>query len=329
MNRRDTIGALLAIGAMAAPSRTPAQAKRRFRVGLLAGATEAGAKPNKDAFVAGLRDLGYEAGRNLDLDIRYAGEPRRYEPLIDELIALKPDVLVGVDSVAVVMKTKTSTIPIVLLTSTDPVADGLVRSLARPGMNVTGLADLFEQIVAKHIELLVEIVPKIARIALFDFDGPTNRASSERFERYARNAATAKGLQLTVVRAGDSAGLRQAFAMHDKDPPGGIVVAARVETFNLRDEIVRYARRLRVPTISALPPQWSEDGGLLNYGPNFRESYRHAASFVDRIFKGMKPADLPVEQITKYSFVVNLKAAREIGVTIPASVMLRADRVIE
>ena len=145
----------------------------------------------------------------------------------------------------------------------------------------------------------------------------------------ALGAATAKRLKLSVVRAGDPEGVGQAFAMHEKEPPEGIVVAARVETFNLRHEIVRYARRLRVPTISAQPPQWVEDGGLLNYGPNFRESYRYAATFVDRILKGAKPADLPVEQIARFSFVVNRKAAKEIGLALPQSILLRADRVIE
>lgn len=328
MKRRTALQ--LAAVMLASPGGVFAQMQKHFRVGLLAGADEASAKPNKDQFVVGLRDLGYEVGRNLDFDIRYAGgDPSRYATLADELIALKPDVLVGLDSVAIVMKAKTATIPIVLLTSTDPVADGLVQSLARPGTNVTGLADLFEQLVAKHIELLAEIVPKMSRIAFFDFARPTNALSGERFEQFAKNAAAAKGLKLIVVRARDSEGVRQAFAMLERERPEGIVVAARVETHELRHDIIRHARRLRLPTISAMPPGWWEAGGLLNYGPNFRESYRYAANFVHKILNGAKPAELPVEQIAKYYFVVNLKAAREISLTIPPSILLRADRVIE
>ncbi|MGH8676517.1 MAG: ABC transporter substrate-binding protein [Burkholderiales bacterium] len=317
-------------GALAFPGALRAQALRQFRVGLLAGADEKSATPNKEQFVLGLRDLGYEIGRNLDFDIRYAGgDTGRYAALADELIALKPDVLVSVDSGAIVMRAKTETIPIVLLTSTDPVADGLVRSLARPGTNVTGLADLFEQLVAKHVDLLTEIAPRISHIAFLDFARPPNPLSAERYEAFAKKAAAGKKLKLMIARARDPDSVRQVFATIERDHVQGIVVAGRVETYQLRKEIIGHARRMRLPAISALPPGWSEDGGLLNYGPDFHHSYRYAAKFVDRILKGARPADLPVEQISKYLLVLNLKSAREIGLTIPQTLLLRADRVIE
>ena len=211
-------------------------------------------------------------------------------------------------------------------------AAGLVHSLARPGTNVTGLMYRQNLLIAKHIELLIEIVPKMQRVALFNVAvaaGNPIAGVAARYEEAARTAAAAKGLTLIVASARDREGVAQAFADLEKKRPGGIVVVSSAPTYQLRQTIIDQARRLRLPTISALPPAWSEDGGLLNYGPNFIEYYRYAATYIDRIFKGAKPAELPVEQPAKFEFIVNLKTAREIGLKIPQSVLLRADRVIE
>jgi putative ABC transport system substrate-binding protein len=290
--------------------------------------SEASAKPFVEAFLAGLLDRGYVPGRNVVLDMRYAhGDSARLPALADELIALNPEVLVGIELVAIVLRTKTSTIPIVLPVSTDPVAAGLVLSLARPGTNVTGMTASLDQVVAKHIELLTEILPKISRVGLLN--DPLAPAAP-RFEQYARTAAAAKGLKLIVAGASDSEGVRQAFATLERERAEGIVVATTGRASQHREEIIGHARRLRLPCISALPAAaWAEAGGFATYGPNTLASFRYSANYVDRILKGAKPTELPVEQSAKFEFVINLKTAREIGVTIPPSILLRADRVIE
>ena len=305
-----------------------AQTGKRFRIGCLFLADDATVKPLERAFLAGLRDLGYVVGRNLAMDLRYAGgDSGRLPALADELIALKPDVLFGIGEVAAVIRKKTATIPIVFPSSPDPVADGLVQSLRRPGANVTGIASLPTELVAKHIELLTELVPKLARAALFTDPGSPDAA---RIEQAARTAAASKGLKLLVAGAGDAAGVGKAFAMLEKERVEGIVVVATGTMFRLRHDILREVMRLRLPSVSALPPAgWAEAGGLLTYAESSVESFRHAATYVDRIFRGAKPGDLPVEHPTRFEFVLNMKAAQALGLKIPQSILVRADRVIE
>lgn len=265
-------------------------------------------------------------------DVATIGDYSGLPALADELIALKPDVLVGIEVPAIVMRSKTTTIPIVLVASTDPVAAGLVKSLARPGTNVTGLAYRQDQLVGKHIELLTEIVPKMSRVALVNYAASANDPAAEvaaRYEQFAKTAAAAKGLILIVASVRDPDSVRQAFANLEKERPEGIVVVATGTTFLLRHEILGHARRLRLPTISSMSAPWADAGGLVSYGPNFLESFRYAATFVDRILKGAKPAELPIEHPAKFEFVVNLKTAREIGIKIPQTNLVRADRVIE
>lgn len=326
MNRRTAVR--LAALVLGMPALLLAQTARRFRVGCLWFTSEENARSFVEAFLAGLQDLGYVGGRNLVLDMRYAdGESGRLSALADELIALKPDVLVGIELAAIVMRTRTSTIPIVLPTSTDPVASGLVQSLARPGTNVTGLTSSLNQVVAKHIELLTEIVPNMSRVALLNDPAAPAAAS---FEQFARTAAVAKDITLIVADASGREQVRKAFAAFEKSRPQGIVVATTGRTAQHRREIIAHSLRMRLPAVSALPGDvWAEAGGLISYGANTLASFRYAASYVDRILKGAKPADLPVEQSGKFEFVVNLKTAAGIGVTIPRSILLRADRVIE
>jgi putative ABC transport system substrate-binding protein len=331
MNRRGLLEAGAAV--LASPALLFAQAPKRFRVGwLLAGSPES-LNPLEEALLTGLRERGYLPGRNLVLDVRFArGDTARLPALAGELVALKPDVLLAIEPEAGVLRAKTDKIPIVLTASSDPVAAGLVKSLARPGTNVTGMAYRNEELLAKHIELLTEINPKMSRLALFNKVPLPNSYDVDltaRFEEVAKRAAAAKGLNLVVARARNPQEVGQAFAELEKGRPDALVVVATGATFALRQEILAHARRLRLPSISSLPPAWVEAGGLLNYGPNFLETYRYVATFVDRILKGANPAEMPVEQPAKFELVVNLKAAREIGVTIPSSILLRADRVIE
>ena len=310
-----------------------AQAPKQFRVGLLYFGDEGSARSGKSALLEGLRDLGYISGRNLSVEVRLArGDTARLPALADELIALKPDVLVAIEPEASLLRSKTTAIPIVLTASTDPVAAGLVQSLARPGTNVTGLAYRNDELLAKHIELLSELLPKLSRLALLNKVPLADSADARltaRFEKVARAAASARGLSLVVAQARDPEGVRQAFSHFEKEGAEALVVVPTGVTFQLRHDIVGHARRLRLPSISSLPAAWLEAGGLLNYGPNFVESYRYAATFVDRILRGQSPSTIPVEQPAKFELVVNLKSARELGIRVPQALLLRADRVIE
>jgi putative ABC transport system substrate-binding protein len=326
VNRRDALrtgGALLAWSTLAA-----AQPPRTYRIGWLLMSTEALSKQYVDAFLTGLRDHGYVVGRNVELHMRYCGgDKSRVSAFADELIALKPDVLIGVEDVAVTMKAKTATIPIVLSASSDPVAAGLVQSLARPGTNVTGLANLWDELLAKHVELLVELVPKMKLLAYFA-DATYPAPQRERFERAVRTTATAKGVSVVVLSVGDLDDLRRALAELETTRPHGLVVLTTGIFFTYYGEIISAARRLRLPAISGLAV-FANGGGLISHGPNFLESFRYAAKFVDRILKGTKPAELPVEQFGKFELVLNLKTAREFGLRVPQSILIRADRVIE
>ena len=324
---------LIASGALLAAPFARAQPARRFRVGWLISTSEVAIRPYRDAFLAGMRERGYVIERNLTLDQRYAeGNPGRYGTLAEELIALKPDVLVGLGSVAVAMRSKTTTIPIVLIASSNPVADGLVQSLARPGTNVTGLSFRLDELIAKQFELLGEISPKMARVAFFNYVAPPGvpgESTAALLEQNARKAASAKGLTLVIVAANDVAGARNAFERLQSERVQGLVVAPGGPTMQIWDEIIAGARRLRLPSISGLPAEFAERGGLATYGPNFLQNYRYAAKYVDQILKGGKPAEIPVEQMATFELVINLKTAKELGVTIPKTVLFRADRVID
>lgn len=318
---------------LAAPLQVCAQPARRFRVGSLWAGNEVTAKPSRDAFLAGMREQGYVAGRNLLVDDRYAhGNYDRLPALAEELVALKPDVLTGVEVTASALRSRTTTIPIVLIASANPVAAGLVRSLARPGTNVTGLAYRIDELLAKHIEILKEIHPTMSRVGLLTAETVPNdpgARTAAHFEDTAKRIASMNGLTLAVVSARDADGIRQAFAQLEREQVEGLVIAAGPMALLLQSAIIGELRRLRLPSITSLSAAWVEAGGLATYGPNFLESNRYAATYVARIFKGEKPADMAVEQPEKFEFVVNLKIAREIGLKIPQSILVRADRVIE
>ena len=326
---------LLASGALlAAPLTIAQQATRKIRIGVLQIGTEAALKSTDQAFLSGLRDRGYVSGQNLVADFRYSdGNGDRLRALAEELVALRPDVLVGTEITSFFLKAKTSTIPIVLLTSTDPVATGLVKSLSRPGTNVTGMSGQLTTLVAKQVEVLIELVPRMSRIALLtaSVNLPKDNPYFGRPDPWvvaAEAAAKAKGLALVVVRAKDAESLREAFATLRRERCEGVVFAANAVIARLMRESVDGMRLLRVPSVSGTRG-YADAGGLLGYGPLAVENYRYSAKFVDLIVRGANPADIPVEQVSRFELVVNQKAARELGINIPDTILLRADRVIE
>jgi len=299
-----------------------AQTPKRYLIGILSPTREADLAPFQNVFVQAMRAKGWTLGEHYAIEARFAdGDARRFPVLADELIELRPDVLYGVETAARVMAAKTSTIPIVLGTSIDPVAAGLVKSLARPGTNVTGMSGQFDVLIAKHVELLSEIVPKATHLALVT---DPNWSAAANFELYARTAAASKAMGLSVVFVTDTESVRNGFAGFERRRPDGLIIGGTGATFALRREIGEAVRRLRLPAIGL-----TEAGGLVDYGVDILDQIRQSADFVDRIFRGARPADMPVRQATTYVFVVNLKLAREIGVTIPQSILLRADKVIE
>jgi len=275
-----------------------------------------------DAFVAGLRDHGHVVGRNLILDVRYGdGGPSRLPAQVDELIALKPDVLAGFEAPAKIMKGKTSTIPIVLTSSSDPVGIGLAQSLRRPGGNVTGISHVWEQLVPKSIELLREFVPRLTRIGLLlDTTSPGSRAAEEN----ARNAAKTYGATIVPYYVENLSTLEKALAAMSKDRLDGLTGGGGGVIINFARLILENSLRLRIPTAGNV-----DLGALFSYGPSLIQAYRDSARYVDKILKGAKPGELPIEQPTKFEMAINLKAARALGLKIPQSVMMRVDRVIE
>ena len=302
---------------------------KRFRIGFLVTSDEATARPQIEALLAGLHDRGYQVDRDLVLDFRYAaGQIQRLPALASELIQANPDVLVGAEPAVIALRGKTKTIPLVLLVSSDPVASGLAKSLARPGGNVTGLANQFDQVVAKQVELLLEIDPRISCIALLNY-GPGSAESEARFRRFAEAAARARTVTLVSAVARDESTLRQAFADFEIAKATAVIVVPTPPALQARVSIIEHAMRLRLLAVSSLPPVWADAGGLLTYGANAVADYRYAAGFVDRILKGANPAEMPIEQPARQELTVNLKTARQLRITIPQSVMLRADRLIE
>lgn len=325
MKRRLLLQSAAAL--LAQPGHLLAQSEKQFRIGV--AVSESG-NPYYPALLAGLRDLRYVVGRNLIVDTRSSlNDPSMQPARISEVIALKPDVLIGLQPSVVVMRRQTTSIPIVMVLGQDPVAAGLVQSLRRSGTNVTGATAPFVQLLGKHFELLTEIIPKLSRVAFFNEPLPLTPALAD-MEEAAKAAAAAKGIRLSFVRANDAAGVVKAFAALDKVRPQAIIAPVALNTIRLRDNIIAEARRMRIPAVSAADGElWADSGGVLFYGVDVVAAWRRAAVYADRILKGANPADLPIEQPTRFLFVVNQKAAREIGLKIPQSVLFRADRVIE
>ncbi len=321
-SRRSLVLGVIA-GLIGAPMVLAQVQRKPARLGLLSyiARSEADSMQGMQPFLAAMRERGYVLGEHFILDIRVSGgDARRLPALADELIALKPDVLLAIETPALAMAARTSTIPIVLVGSVDPVAAGLVKSLARPGTNVTGMAGQTYELIAKHIELLSELVPKGARIAAICDPFWSAR---EDFERAALRAAAIKGLHLTFVYVKDAGEVRQAFAEFEKRRPDGLIFGLSGFIRVLRETIREEVLRLRLPAIGA------EFGGSVSYREPPGAGFHEAADFVDRILKGARPADLPLRQATRIHLVVNMKTARDTGLKIPQSILLRADEVIE
>lgn len=318
-------GALLALGAVG--SLRAQQPGRTYRIGSAYIATSTATRPYEESFLAALRELGFERGKNLVYDVRNGdGDPSRLPAMVDELMALKPDLLVGIEQVARVMQSKTAVIPIVLTTSSDPVAARLAKTLARPGGNVTGIAALYEVLGAKSVELLVELLPQAKTLAiLLDRGVP----AAGNIERHVQEAARAKGVRTVTHWANDRVTLERAFAALERDRPDGLLSpSGSGPLFGERQFIADSALRLR---LAYAAPSAASGGtsALFSYGANLYASFRRAASHAARILKGANPAEIPIEQASVFEMVVNLKTAKALGIKIPPSILLRADRVIE
>ncbi len=311
-----------------APVSSGAQPEKVYRIGYLQTSTRAQQVHLVRAFEDGLRDLGYVVGRNLMIEYRFAdGKLERLPQLAEDLVRLKVDVIVtGTNPNAIAAKRATTTIPIVMTTSVDPVGTGLVASVARPGGNVTGLTqDVGAEIGGKRLALLKEFVPRLSLVAvLVDPGFPPAPAIFKAIETSART------LKMTVARfdAGGPADLEAAFAALTRARSGAVFTTGGAVLFNMRDQIARLALRNRLPMMSG-PSEWVEAGGLMSYGASLSDQWRRAATYVDKILKGARPGDLPVEQPTKFELVVNAGTAKALGLAIPPSVRLQADRVVQ
>jgi len=305
----------------------PAEAQEGKKIpwiGYLAGS---GSAPNQ-AFVQGMRDLGYVEGKNMAFVYRTTeGRRERYSDLAAELVRLKVNVIVtDVTSAALALKKATATIPIVMTSSTDPVATGLVASLARPGGNVTGLTNVGGELGGKLLELLKEITPSLTRVAIL---GTAGGGADEVFAKETVVPARAMGVQLVRVGGQGPDDIDDAFRAITKERANGLLMRLQPSLFSAHyKRVAEFTIKNRLPSI-AIVPAWANDGGLMSYGSDLNFQYRRAATYVDKILKGTKPADLPVEAPTKFEFIINLKTAKQIGLTIPPNVLARADRVIK
>lgn len=325
MKRRAFL--LAATGMLAPLVRAQAPAKLR-RVGWLTGGSPKTHARLLEAFRAGMRELGWAEGGNFTLELRWAeGKLERLPALAAELVRLKPEVIVTAANVVhLAVKKETSTIPIVMATGADPIASGLVTSLARPGGNVTGLTGFFEATPVKMLELAAALVGRGARVALLiDVHSPFSRGE---YRAEVERAAKAFGFSPEYAVVGSAEELTRAFAELGKNPPAVLVVPAGAMFFALRDDLVKSAGVLKVPVIYPFD-ECVDAGGLMSYAISLPETYRRAAAYVDKILRGAKPGELPIERPTRLSLAVNLKTAKQLGITIPAAVLARADRVVE
>ena len=306
------------------------QPTKGLRIGYLSNTNPAVESARAEAIRLVLRELGYEEGRNITIEYRYAeGKPHRYPDLLGELVRLKVDIIVaaGGDALVVAAKNATKTIPIVMTgTGLDPVEAGLIQSLARPGGNVTGITNISTGLAGKRLELLKETVPDLTRLAvLYDptIQGPAREAKVD-------IPVAARALRLTVqpweVRSMDD--FDKVFAAIGKQRPDGLYVSGGPLNRDNRKRIAGFALKSRLPSVYQ-GREHVDAGGLMYYGADLADSYRRIAWYVDKILNGAKPADLPVEQPTKFELVINLKTAKQIGLTIPPNVLARADRVIK
>src|SRR3989449_621173 len=280
-----------------------------------------------DAFRQGRRELGYVDGQNIAIESRWAeGKYDRYPALAADLVRLKVDVIVAMSGAATqAAQQATRTIPIVMSLVNDPVGSGLVPSLAHPGGNITGTSVMSPDLIGKQLQLLKEVVPKVSRVAFLRH--PANPASAANL-REAEAAARGLGVRLQTLEARNPQEIDSAFAAMTREQAGALLIHADALFGNQRRQIAELATKKRLPSIF-LTTEYAEAGGLMVYGPNLLNLERRAATYVVKILKGAKPADLPVEQPSKFDLLVNLKTAKALGLTIPYTLLQRADQVIQ
>jgi len=326
-----TIGLIssLVLGLLVIPPLSEAQQAGKVpRVGFLVGSSTAQAADWIDAFRQGLRELGYIEGKTIILEIR-GGEAKsdRLSDLVAELIGLKVDIIVAGGSSAVhAVKKATSTIPTVMRYDSDPVRRGVVDSLAHPGGNITGLASITQELNCKRFELLAETVPGVKRIAVLTSQRRFAAGEGRRYKKMV-TAARALGVKLQVLLARDPATIDNAFLAMKTEHAQALIVIPSKAYIQHREHIIKHAAKNRLPAIY-FQPIFVENGGLMSYGPDFADEYRRLGIFVDKILRGTKPAGLSVQQPTKFELMINLKTAKQIGLTVPPNVLARATEVI-
>src|SRR5262245_62134172 len=299
------------------------EAGKTPRIGVMSSSPS---DPFVEAFRGGLRELGYVEGRNITVEYRWAeGRFERLPAFAADLVRLKVDVIVASSQAAVAARQATTTIPIVMPIITDPVRLGLVASLAKPGGNATGFATQNDELPGKWIELVKETLPKASRVTALvqpSYDGGVQLRASE-------SAARSLGVRLQPLKVESPEDLAQAFSEIQKSRTDALIVTSSPLFYVHRARLVEFAAKNRLPAIYHQSEFVVSSGGLMSYAPDFRDLFRRSAIYVDKILKGAKPADLPVEQPTKFELVINRKTARALGVTMPASLLLRADRLID
>jgi putative ABC transport system substrate-binding protein len=320
----------LTLGALLLTFGVPAEAQQPGKIpgiGYLIATSPSVIAARIDAFRQGLHELGYVEGKNMVIDYRYAeGKLDRLPALAAELVRLKVEVIVTAGPTDTkTAKEATRTIPIVMTWDYDPVASGFVTSLARPGGNITGLSMLAPELSGKQLELLKETVPKVSRVAVLS---PSTQPGYTQVLREMDLAAGALKMKLQYLDVLSLKDIESAFQAADKGRAGAVLVLQSPVTGSHRKQLADLAVKSRLPTIYPRS-DFVDDGGLMSYGASFVDLSRRAATYVDKILKGAKPTDLPVEQPTKFEFIINLKAAKQIGLTIPPNVLARADRVIK
>jgi len=325
MQRREAL-AILAGAAVSRPLAARAQQKVMPVIGVL-NTGSPGSSSGPFAFRQGLSEAGYVEGQNLAIEYRWAeGHYDRLPALAADLVGRKVDLIMASSPPsALAAKSATSTIPIVFRSGADPVGDGLVASLARPRGNLTGVSFIADELTAKRLELLSELVPRVGVIALLM---NPNNATAERVIRDVQEAARTKGLQLHILKASSESEIDTAFASLVQLHAGALVVGADPFLSGRREQLVALASRRAVPSIYAWR-EFAASGGLISYGPSLTSAFRLVGHYAGKVLKGAKPADLPVQQPTTLELVINLKTAQALGLTIPSSLLQRADQVIE
>ncbi len=330
ISRRAFIGGL-AGGLLAAPLGAEAQPGGKVpRVGYVSLFSRSKPYPPSEAFWQGLHDLGWIEGQNIAIERRFAeGKTQRLPDFAVELVRLRVDLIFAETTPAArAVKQATTTIPIVFSPIADPIGSGLVANLARPGGNITGITFMAPELGGKRLELLKQAVPGMTRVGVLSHPGDPSEATVKSVLEQTEAAARALGVQLLRLEAQGPNDFDRVFAAMSRERVGGLILIPSAMFIDERRRVVNLMVKGRLPAMFYFR-EFADVGGLMSYGPNFRELFRRAATYVDRVLKGAKPADLPVEQPTKFELVINLKTAKALGLTIPDSLLRRADEVIQ